>query len=203
MLTFRSCCRIESWFKLASKEIYDHGIWSFVSQGLSWWPLTPSAQYSMHRHPARWMGEKGSMLQTVWQGNRTKPENNTSSWPWDVKWSDKRRGPFGRVYILPVGHPLGFYVFFFCPWHNFAECCFRGELVVVLALFSGEAWHSHCVEALFLPWPLQTFFQKTECLCLICGYTQRRWWLEMRAPLCPQCSKMLPYWNTARHGLKY
>ena len=40
MLSFGSCSRIESWFKLASKEIYDHGIWSFISQGLSWWPLT-------------------------------------------------------------------------------------------------------------------------------------------------------------------
>lgn len=48
MLSFGSCSRIESWFKLALKEIYDHGIWSFISQGLSWWPLTPSTQYSFN-----------------------------------------------------------------------------------------------------------------------------------------------------------
>lgn len=199
MLNLRSCCRIESRFQLALKEIYDHGIWSLVSQAVRVTVNSFSSVLSLQRgRSARWMGG-GGCCRWRWFGRsteqskkqkheKTKKKNATASfWPWDGKWFDTLRATFCPMYVLPTGHPLGFDVFF-CSYQDFPECCLKREFVIVPALLLVvdlivEAWHSHCVWACFLPWPLKTFFQKTDCLCLICGYPQRRSWLEMRALL--------------------
>lgn len=160
-LSLGSCSRIESWFKLALKEIYDHGIWSFISQGLSRWPLTPSAQYSAYiqrRRLAKWMGGEERMLQFVCQVHKNKPNNNNtaSSGPveFTVVWQTKSH----ILSCVPSGPPLGFDVLFFCLCHrDFPGCFLKGELIVDLAPLildiTVEAWRSHRIWARFLSWP--------------------------------------------------
>lgn len=127
--------------------------------------------------PARWVREEGGMLQMVWQVNRTKQKNNTtaSSWPWDGKWLDALRATFYPVYVLPAWLSLGLLCLLLFI-SRFSRMLFEEG---IRSSSSIVGFRHYCWR---LAWPLclsfstrtsETFFQKIDCLCLICSYTQK------------------------------